>query len=152
MAPRGEARRARPLGAAAALREEIGASANLPERAAYERAADAARSALGAEEFASAWAAGRALPLDRATAEARAVGDAAAAEPAGTAPAAAHGLTPREAEVLRLLVEGRSDREIGAALFISPRTVMRHVTGILAKLGVDNRTAATNLAVRQGLV
>ena len=49
-------------------------------------------------------------------------------------------------------MEGRSDREVGRALFISHRTVMRHVAGILAKLGVENRTAATNLAVRQGLV
>ena len=65
---------------------------------------------------------------------------------------APHGLTPREFDVLRLLVEGRSDREIGETLFISHRTVMRHVTGILAKLGVDNRTAATNYAVRHGLV
>jgi len=54
--------------------------------------------------------------------------------------------------VLRLLAEGRSDREIGAALFISPRTVMRHVAAILAKLEVDNRTAAANLALRRGLV
>ena len=53
--------------------------------------------------------------------------------------------------MLRLLVEGRSHREIAAILFISDRTVMRHVAAILAKLGVDNRTAATNLAVHQGL-
>ena len=63
-----------------------------------------------------------------------------------------HGLTPRELDVLRLLVEGRFDREIGEALFISHRTVMRHVTAILAKLGADNRTAAAALAVRQDLV
>ncbi len=73
------------------------------------------------------------------------------------APAAARAaelteLTPRELDVLRLLVEGKSDREIADALGISPRTVMRHVTGILDKLGVSSRTAAATLAVRHGLV
>ncbi len=58
-------------------------------------------------------------------------------------------LSPRERDVLRLLVNGKSDREIAAALFISPRTVMRHVTGILNKLGVSSRTAAASLAIRQ---
>jgi DNA-binding NarL/FixJ family response regulator len=57
-------------------------------------------------------------------------------------------LTRREREVLRRLVEGRSDREIGEALFVSPRTATTHVTSILAKLGV---TSAAALAVRRGL-
>jgi DNA-binding NarL/FixJ family response regulator len=61
-------------------------------------------------------------------------------------------LSPREQDVLRLIVDGRSDREIAAALSISPRTVMRHVTGILAKLDVPSRTAAAALAIRQELV
>ena len=61
-------------------------------------------------------------------------------------------LSRRELDVLRLLVDGKSDREIGAALFISPRTVMRHVTSILDKLGVASRTAAATLAVREGIV
>ncbi len=74
----------------------------------------------------------------------------AAREPAST-DAVTHGLTPRELEVLRLLAEGRSDREIGAVLFISHRTVMRHVATVLAKLGVENRTAAARHALRQGL-
>jgi DNA-binding CsgD family transcriptional regulator len=62
------------------------------------------------------------------------------------------GLSPRELEVLRLLCDGRSDREIGDALFISPRTVMRHVTSILNKLGVSSRTAAASVAIRQQIV
>ena len=61
-------------------------------------------------------------------------------------------LSPRELDVLRHLVDGKSDREIAAALFISPRTVMRHVTGILNKLNVPSRTAAATLAVREKLV
>jgi hypothetical protein len=61
----------------------------------------------------------------------------------------------RVAEVLgdrSELTEGESDREIAAELGISPRTVMRHVTGILNKLGVASRTAAATLAIRQHLV
>jgi DNA-binding CsgD family transcriptional regulator/tetratricopeptide (TPR) repeat protein len=62
------------------------------------------------------------------------------------------GLSPRELEVLRLLSEGQSDREIADALSISPRTVMRHVSGIFDKLGVGSRTAAATLAIRRNLV
>jgi ATP/maltotriose-dependent transcriptional regulator MalT len=62
------------------------------------------------------------------------------------------GLTQREIDVLRLVVQGLSDREIGEALFISRHTVMRHVSHILAKLEVDSRTAAAALAVRLNLV
>jgi DNA-binding CsgD family transcriptional regulator/transcriptional regulator with XRE-family HTH domain/tetratricopeptide (TPR) repeat protein len=67
-------------------------------------------------------------------------------------PGAPSGLTTREREVLRLLVEGRSDREIADSLFISHRTVMRHVSNILGKLEVDSRTAAATHAVRHDLV
>ena len=63
----------------------------------------------------------------------------------------AAGLTAREAEVLRLLAQGLSDREIAEALFISPRTVHGHVTNLLAKLGLESRTAAAAFAVRHGL-
>ena len=146
---------ARLLGAAEAQRDALGNIAALPERASYERAAATARGVLGEAAFAAAWAAGRALPLDEAIAEARRIGEAAASAPDRAENAAASAsdiLTPRERDVLRLLVEGRTDREIAAALFISHRTVMRHVSGILAKLGADNRTAASNLAVRRGLV
>jgi DNA-binding CsgD family transcriptional regulator len=61
-------------------------------------------------------------------------------------------LTARERDVLRLLSEGCSDREIAEALFISPRTVGGHVTNLLAKLGVDSRTAAAAMAIREELI
>ena len=62
------------------------------------------------------------------------------------------GLTPREREVLRLVVAGRSNPEIAAALFLSRRTVTTHLTRIFAKLGVAGRAEAAVLAVRRGLV
>ena len=62
------------------------------------------------------------------------------------------GLTPREHEVLRLLVAGRSDREIADALFVGRRTAQTHVASILNKLGAANRTEAAAIAVRDGLV
>jgi DNA-binding CsgD family transcriptional regulator len=61
---------------------------------------------------------------------------------------AAHGLTPRELEVLRLLGEGRSNREIGEALFISAKTASVHVTHILQKLNVTTRVQAAVAAHR----
>jgi two-component system, NarL family, response regulator LiaR len=61
-------------------------------------------------------------------------------------------LTRREREVLSLLVEGVSNKEIAARLFISQGTVRLHVTNILRKLNAPNRTAAAMLAVQYGLV
>jgi DNA-binding NarL/FixJ family response regulator len=64
----------------------------------------------------------------------------------------ADGLTPREAEVLSLLAEGRSNRSIAQRLGISERTARFHVESILAKLGVENRSEAIVVAARRGLV
>ncbi|WP_279510099.1 helix-turn-helix transcriptional regulator [Actinomadura sp. 7K507] len=61
------------------------------------------------------------------------------------------GLTPREAEVLRLVAEGRGNRDIAGALFISVKTASVHVSNILAKLGVSTRTEAAATAHRLGL-
>ncbi len=52
------------------------------------------------------------------------------------------GLSPRENDVLRMLAEGLTDREIATALIISPRTVETHVSNILRKLSVRNRAEA----------
>jgi DNA-binding CsgD family transcriptional regulator/tetratricopeptide (TPR) repeat protein len=61
------------------------------------------------------------------------------------------GLTPREAEVLALVAEGRTNRQIGQALFISEKTASLHVSHILAKLGVAGRGQAAAIAHRLGL-
>jgi DNA-binding CsgD family transcriptional regulator len=64
---------------------------------------------------------------------------------------ASHALTPRETEVLRLVAAGLTDRQIGEALFISHTTARTHVRNLLAKLGVNTRTAAAAYAHRHGL-
>ena len=61
-------------------------------------------------------------------------------------------LTPREREVLGLLVDGMTNKGIAQALTLSPGTVRMHVSNILSKLGVSNRTEAVALALQSGLV
>jgi DNA-binding NarL/FixJ family response regulator len=61
-------------------------------------------------------------------------------------------LTDRELEVLRLLAQGQTNKEIAAALVITERTVKFHVSSILGKLGAGNRTEAVTLAAQQGLI
>ena len=96
-------------------------------------------------------AVGAALSLEAAVAElaalAREVNEPAPADPDD---GIAH-LTEREQQILSLLVEGRSDREIAAALFISQRTASNHVGAIRRKLGVSTRAEAAVQAVRAGL-
>ena len=66
-------------------------------------------------------------------------------------PAISLGLTRREVEVLALVAEGRTNRQIGQALFITPKTASVHVSRILAKLGVTGRGEAAAIAHRLGL-
>lgn len=61
-------------------------------------------------------------------------------------------LTPREREILALLGEGRSNREIANILVISERTARTHVSNVLSKLNLTSRTQAALLAIREGLV
>ena len=69
-----------------------------------------------------------------------------------TAPPAAGGLTAREVQVLRLLATGKTNRAIAADLFLSEKTVARHVANIFAKLGLSSRSAATAYAYEHDLV
>ena len=61
-------------------------------------------------------------------------------------------LSPREREVLRLVVEGKDNAAIAEELFISPYTVKNHISNILLKLGVENRLQAAVCAVRDSLI
>jgi DNA-binding NarL/FixJ family response regulator len=138
------------FGAGEAARQRYGGQVKPRSRSGRDQAIALARGALSAEAFDAAWAAGQALPLEDAVAKASSVAAMVATHPPVT-PGDAYGLTRREVEVLHLLVEGRSYRDIGAALFLSPRTVEKHVAAIVLKLGVSSRTAAVTVAIRAGL-
>jgi DNA-binding NarL/FixJ family response regulator len=75
-------------------------------------------------------------------------------EPVAAEPAKPHtfGLTDRELSVLRLLGDGKTNGEIGAALFISTKTASVHVTNILRRLDVGTRVQAATAAERAGLL
>jgi len=62
------------------------------------------------------------------------------------------GLTEREMEVLQAVAQGKSNREIGETLFISPHTVQVHVRNIFSKLDVNNRIEVVAYAARQGWI
>ena len=62
------------------------------------------------------------------------------------------GLTDREVEVLRLIARGRSNREVAGRLFISPKTVGRHVENVYAKIGVSSRAAAAVFAMEHRIL
>jgi DNA-binding CsgD family transcriptional regulator len=144
-------RSARLLGAARALGDALGVRF-LAHHLYAERVLAATRARLDEATFAAAWTAGQAMTLDEAVAEARE----ALATPPGdrhvAAIAPSDGLTPRERDVLRLLIKGCPDREIAEILYISPRTVQTHIARIFDKFGVNTRAEATAVAVRRGLV
>jgi DNA-binding CsgD family transcriptional regulator len=148
-------RAARLFGAAEAVQAAIGNTLKEPERTFYEQAMATARAGLEERVFAAAWAAGQALRIDEAVAEALtapATAGEGAAVPPRSATVGGFGLTGRELEVLCLVVAGRTDKEIAEDLFISPRTAQGHVGSIYTKLGVNSRAAATAAALRAGLV
>ena len=70
----------------------------------------------------------------------------------GPAPAHGHSLSSREREVLALVAQGHTNRAIAIRLFLSEKTVARHLSNIFAKLGVGSRAAATAYAYEHGLV
>jgi predicted ATPase/DNA-binding CsgD family transcriptional regulator len=114
-------------------------------RSEFDRDRELVREELGSAAFTVAWEAGHHMPVDRAVEEA--LGFALpASDTAGVR------LTPREREILPLLAAGRTDREIGAILFLSHRTVENHVARLRAKLGVRTRAEAIRTARLSGLL
>ena len=139
--------------AASAIRERIGTPFNAIERIQFEGAIQRIRRELGVS-FDSLWAMGRAMSEDDAIrlaleSESEGPGTHAGRRPVATG--ARYGLTRREIEIVRLIALGKSNKEISDILSISFRTVSTHVSNILAKLEVTNRSALASFALREGL-
>ena len=150
---RGQSERAaRLLGAAWGVAESLGVR-YLAHHVHAERVLAATRSQPGRSTCSTRRGAeGQALSVEQAVAEARRLLAApASVARAGSLPAPP-ALSPRELDVLRLLVAGHHDREIAAALRVSPRTIQTHVASLFAKFGVNSRVEVTAIAVRRGLV
>ena len=115
--------------------------------------ADAARAALqGARRLGSRWLASEVVALaERGRLELEPHEGATAGPPEPHAEADPFGLTARERQVLALLAEGATNRQIGAALYMAEKTASVHVSRILSKLGVRSRTQAAAVAHRMHL-
>jgi predicted ATPase/DNA-binding CsgD family transcriptional regulator len=148
------ARAARLFGAAAAIRAACATPMIPADQPRYSRAVDAARAMVGSAAFDAAWQSGAVLSPGEAAAEALADTDESrtAASANDGAGAIRSPLTERERAVLRLLVRGYSDKEIGAELGLTRRSASKHVSAILAKLDAPSRTAAATIALRNCLI
>jgi DNA-binding NarL/FixJ family response regulator len=157
---KGEAERAvRLFGATRALHEQVSDHTTTREYAALrEPYLAATRSQLSEEAWEAAFAEGRAMGFEEAveyalSEEEPSPSSAAPTEQLST-PVSEHParLTPREVEVLGLVATGMTNIQVAQRLFLSPRTVQRHLNSIYHKLGVSSRVAATRFALEHGLV
>jgi DNA-binding CsgD family transcriptional regulator len=140
------------MAAADALRERIGAPVPPAEELDRDASIARLRRSLNQGGFESAWAEGAALPLERAidlAVEALAAGDGTSARGGSQLTPI---LTPRELAVLELLSQGQTNREIAAALYVSPSTAGVHVSNILRKLQAKRRVDAAGRAHALGLL
>lgn len=137
---------ARLTGAVEALNERIESSVAPWRRDRFNRVRAAARHSVGGEAFEAADNEARSWTLVQTIEYALEP-----FEPAGAIDERLNILTHREIEVLRLLVDGRSNQGIAEELSISPHTAVRHVASIMNKLMVDSRTAAATWALRNGI-
>jgi DNA-binding NarL/FixJ family response regulator len=127
------------------------------DRAALRQATIEARRALEDAVVAAAVAAQRVRSIATVLEEALAVLAAeedSAPRPAKArkAPDSADSLSPREREVLALVAEGRSNKAIAEALFVSPNTIKTHVSSLLNKLHADTRVELAAIATRQAML
>ncbi len=142
---------ARLLGMVAAIQARTGAPVQAPWHPVRERAGRLTRAALGEDRAAVGMEEGDSLPLSEAVVEAIAIANTLLEYPTAPQPAsprAAHGLSAREVEILRLLAAGYSNAEIAEKLFISRRTVTTHVSNVYTKLGAASRAEAIAFAHR----
>jgi predicted ATPase/DNA-binding CsgD family transcriptional regulator len=147
-------RAARLLGMTEQVCERLGVIREPGQWPDYERTVAAARGMLPEVTFTTAWDHGRRQSLEQARVEAMWLADVlpGAIEERAATPRADHGLTARELQVLRLVAQGHTNREVAEALFIAVDTVKRHLTHILGKLDLRSRSAATAYAHRHHLV
>jgi DNA-binding CsgD family transcriptional regulator len=109
-----------------------------------------AKQELGEAKSAALWADGEAMTVEETVAV---VLNTQPADRQQIAPTTldAVGLTEREIQVLRMVIDGKSNREIGAALSLSVRTVERHIANVYSKIGAHGRVEATAYAFRHGV-
>ena len=110
------------------------------------------RAAMGADAFEAEYAAGRILDMKQVMAALAPTGVTARQPPGAEPGEAVTVLTPREREVLKLVAQGHSNRDIAQRLVLSEHTVHRHLANILRKLELTSRAAAAAWGVRAGLV
>jgi predicted ATPase/DNA-binding CsgD family transcriptional regulator len=150
-------RAARLFGAAEALMGVIGYRLVPQERAVLEPYRASVRTRLGEAAWEKSLAEGGALGLDQATEYAlskeRSSKHFSPTQSAvSSTPEHPAGLSSREVEVLGLVAEGLTNAQVAERLFLSPRTVQRHLNSIYHKLGVSSRTAATRFALEHRLL
>jgi DNA-binding CsgD family transcriptional regulator len=146
-------RAARLFGASQALRESIDVALDPLNRPLRDRDVASVRKKLRAASFEAAWRDGYTMPLEKAVAYALATGEQDQSNNVSNSRARRlpGGLTEREAEVLRLVAGGKTNRSIAAELVLSEKTVAHHLSNIFGKLGVSSRAAAAAFALRAGL-
>jgi len=152
----GDARQAATLyGTVDAMHHELDSPRREREASEYEASMTNLRTALGDAAFTAAHAAGARMTPHDLTSMIAALprpSTLATKKPLDRIEAPRPRLSDRELDVLRLVAAGHSSREVADALFISPRTATTHVDHILGKLGVNSRSAAVAIAVRDGLI
>lgn len=148
-------RAARLLGAAEVLREDVGVPLSAAERVQYDQDVASIRSRFGDTPFKAAWAAGRGLPPEEASAEALATAQEAAVSAGSKQPAVNAQLallTQREREVAALVARGLTNRQVAEELVISQGTAGIHVEHILNKLDFNSRAQVAAWAAQNGLL